>query len=200
MIKIVLIDDHKMILQGLLTNLSHADNIKIVGAYTEVDDFILCLKNNIVDIVIMDFMLKTHNSFEVIDMMSKYLSSVPKIIILSGFYEELLHKRALELGVKAFLKKESSYDELISTVLNVYHGNTIIPDIFVEPRDHQLLTETELIVLKLLVDEYTNDKIAQELFISRRTVEIHVTNICRKLGVNGRIGAVREGIKLNLVD
>ena len=120
MIKIVLIDDHKMILQGLLTNLSHADNIKIVGAYTEVDDFILCLKNNIVDIVIMDFMLKTHNSFEVIDMMSKYLSSVPKIIILSGFYEELLHKRALELGVKAFLKKESSYDELISTVLNVY--------------------------------------------------------------------------------
>lgn len=200
MIKIVLIDDHKMILQGLLTNLSHADNIKIVGAYTEVDDFILCLKNNIVDIVIMDFMLKTHNSFEVIDMMSKYLSSVPKIIILSGFYEELLHKRALELGVKAFLKKESSYDELISTVLNVYHGNTIIPDIFVEPRDHQLLTETELIVLKLLVDEYTNDKIAQELFISRRTVETHVTNICRKLGVNGRIGAVREGIKLNLVD
>ncbi|MDN5966367.1 MAG: LuxR C-terminal-related transcriptional regulator [Lactococcus sp.] len=47
--------------------------------------------------------------------------------------------------------------------------------------------------------EFTNEKIAQSLFISRRTVETHVSTICRKLGVNSRIGAVREGLKLKII-
>jgi two-component system vancomycin resistance associated response regulator VraR len=53
--------------------------------------------------------------------------------------------------------------------------------------------------MKLVVSEYTNDKIASELYISRRTVETHVKNICDKLGVESRIGAVREALRLKLV-
>jgi two-component system vancomycin resistance associated response regulator VraR len=62
-----------------------------------------------------------------------------------------------------------------------------------------ILSEVETKVLKLIANEYTNDQIAAELFISRRTVEAHVASICRKLEVDSRIGAVREAIKLKLV-
>jgi two-component system vancomycin resistance associated response regulator VraR len=54
-------------------------------------------------------------------------------------------------------------------------------------------------VLELMANEYTNEEIAKELYMSRRTVESHVTNIFQKLGVNSRIGAVREAIRLKLV-
>jgi two-component system vancomycin resistance associated response regulator VraR len=62
-----------------------------------------------------------------------------------------------------------------------------------------ILTDMEMEVMKLVVSEYTNDKIASELYISRRTVETHVKNICGKLGVESRIGAVREALRLRLV-
>jgi two-component system vancomycin resistance associated response regulator VraR len=57
----------------------------------------------------------------------------------------------------------------------------------------------ELKVLALVVQEYTNDRIAKQLYISRRTVETYVSSLCGKLGVDSRIGAVREAVRLNLV-
>lgn len=68
-----------------------------------------------------------------------------------------------------------------------------------EGQENHLLTEVELKILKLIVEEYSNAQIAKELFISRRTVDTHVTNICTKLNVTGRVGAVREAVKLKLV-
>lgn len=62
-----------------------------------------------------------------------------------------------------------------------------------------LLSEIERQVLELIAQEQTNEKIAKKLFISRRTVENHVSSICNKLNVQTRIGAVREGLKLNLI-
>jgi len=63
----------------------------------------------------------------------------------------------------------------------------------------RLLSEIERQVLELIAQEQTNEKIAKKLFISRRTVENHVSSICNKLNVQTRIGAVREGLKLNLI-
>ncbi|MGL4663109.1 MAG: response regulator transcription factor [Culicoidibacterales bacterium] len=197
--KIVLIDDHDLVLEGLKNKLETVSQLNIIGAYTEVEHLLFCIKSREVDIVIMDFMLKECNGFELIDEIRRIQKKDIKIIILSGFYEEVLHKRALDIGVKAFLRKEISYEELIGCIINVGKGNHIIPDYLVEAQTNPLVSEIEQSVLKLLVDEYTNENIARELHISRRTVETHVSNICCKLGVNSRVGAVREAIKLNLV-
>lgn len=194
--KLVLIDDHDLVLQGLVQKLETIKNFKIVGAFTETKSFIECIKNNDVDIVIMDLMLKDIHGFELIEKV-KSISDNIKIIILSGFYEELLHKRALEIGVFAFLRKECSYEELINCIINVNYGNKIIPDFLVDiPK---ILTEIELEILKLIVNEYTNENIAKELFMSKRTVETHISNIFKKLNVNTRVGLVREALRLNLI-
>jgi two-component system vancomycin resistance associated response regulator VraR len=78
-------------------------------------------------------------------------------------------------------------------------GNAILPAFVVEENTSAILSETETNILKLIADEYTSDAIAKEYYISRRTVESHVTSICKKLGVESRIGAVREAVKLKLI-
>jgi two-component system vancomycin resistance associated response regulator VraR len=103
------------------------------------------------------------------------------------------------MGVNASLKKDTSYSELINYIRSVAKGNDILPNFLFDKSEGTILTATEVEVLRRIADEYTNDKIAQELFISRRTVETHVANICRKLGVDSRIGAVREAIRLKLI-
>ena len=198
-INLALIDDHQLVLHGLEEKLQSVDQFTVVGSYDNVEGLIMCLKNKQVDVIIMDLMLKEMHGFELIKQIRELGYVDLKIILISGFYEELLHKRALELGVKAFLRKEVSYDELISCIINVAAGNHILPEFLVVHTEHVLLSDVEREVLSLLIAEFTNEKIAQALFISRRTVETHVSTICRKLGVNSRIGAVREGLKLKLI-
>lgn len=198
-ISLALIDDHQLVLHGLEEKLQTIDQFDIVGSYDNVDNFLLCLKHKHIDVVIMDLMLKEVHGFELINQIHAMGYKDLNIILISGFYEEQLHKRALALGVKAFLRKEVSYDELMSCIISVANGNHIIPDFLAAPQQQPLLSEIELEVLRLLIEEFTNEKIAKTLFISRRTVETHISNICRKLGVTSRIGAVREGLKLRLV-
>ena len=198
-INLSLIDDHQLVLHGLEEKLKSVDQFTVVGSYDNVEGFIMCLKKKQVDVVIMDLMLKELHGFELIKQIRELGYVDLKIILISGFYEELLHKRALELGVKAFLRKEVSYAELISCIINVAAGNHILPEFLVAHTEQALLSDVEREVLSLLIAEFTNEKIAQALFISRRTVETHVSTICRKLGVNSRIGAVREGLKLKLI-
>jgi two-component system vancomycin resistance associated response regulator VraR len=122
-----------------------------------------------------------------------------KIIILSESNEELVIKREMEMGVSAILRKDTSYSELINSIISVSKGNVIYPDAVVEKVSNNILSDMEQKVLERIADEYTNDDIAKELFISRRTVETYVANICEKLGTINRVGAVRKAIQLGLL-
>lgn len=199
-IRMALIDDHQLVLEGLRNKLETIPEFDIIGAYATVEEFLICVKYKEIDIIVMDLMLDGVHGFDLVKKIKTIANSDARIILISGFYEEMLHKRALELGVKAFLRKETSYEELVSTIINVYQGNIVIPDFLISVEDNPILSEIELKVINLIVNEYTNEKISKELYVSRRTVETHVTNICRKFGVNSRIGAVREAIKLNLIE
>ncbi len=199
MIKITLIDDHEMMLNSLANALQEQAKLDVVATFTDVASFQLFLKTTKIDLVIMDVMLKDETAFRVLENLRRSLTEMPKVILISGFYDELLHQRALKLGVQAFLRKEASYDELTRAIQEVMAGNILIPDKVFNQTDDEKLSEVELSVLKAMADEETNAQIADELFMSRRTVESHVTDICRKLGVNGRIGAVREGLKRKLI-
>jgi two-component system vancomycin resistance associated response regulator VraR len=199
-LKIAIMDEYALALQGLYDNLKIIPEFEIVGAYTEAEELLQFLKDNAVDIVIADLMLKGSEEIELIENIKNGLNPNVRIIALvSENYEEIVYEKALELGVKAFLQKDTSYHELISCIVSVGKGNTMLPDFVVKENRSKVLSEIETEILKLLVKEYTNDKIAGELYISKRTVETHVKNICKKLGVEGRIGAVREAVRLKLV-
>ena len=199
MIKLVIIDDHLLVLQGMQEKLSKSEIIEVTGAYTSIENFLLHAKNEVFDVLLVDLILGGKHAFELITEILGQTKKEYKIILISGFYDEVLHKHALDLGVKAFLRKESSYDQLVNSIVSVYQGNLIVPENFVNKNIPFLLTSIEIDILRLIVDEYTNAGIAEVLFISKRTVENHITSICRKLNVSSRIGAVREALTKGII-
>jgi two-component system vancomycin resistance associated response regulator VraR len=170
-----------------------------VGAFTEEEDLFKCLRHENADIVIMNLMLKSSQELTLIENVKK-IREETKIIVFADFVDDKVLKRALELGVNAFLGKDTMENELNACVTSVAKGNYIIPGRVFRENDHDLLTDIEVKILSMVAEEYTNEQIAKELFISKRTVDTHIANICRKLGVEGRVGSVREGLRLKLVE
>jgi two-component system vancomycin resistance associated response regulator VraR len=146
----------------------------------------------------MDLMLKSSNGINFIEKIKKLQNNV-KIIILSEANDELVIKREMEMGVNAILRKDTSYSELISSIISVSKGNDIFPDTIVSNIDNSILSDMEQKVLECIAGELTNDEIAKKLFISRRTVESYVSNICEKLGSINRVGAVCKAMKLGIL-
>jgi two-component system vancomycin resistance associated response regulator VraR len=197
-LRITLFDPYTLALEGIYDTLKSVADFEIIGVYTEEEAFLNCLKQNEVDIVILDLMMKSIQGFELLENIKNIKQKI-KIIIFADIEEDIFYKRAIEMGVNAFLRQDTSASELINAIISVGKGSDIIPDFMNDQNVQKILTSTEAQILKLVADEYTNDRIAKELYISRRTVESHVTNICRKLGVDSRIGAVREAIRLNMI-
>jgi two-component system vancomycin resistance associated response regulator VraR len=197
-LKIAVFDPYMFALEGICDSLKKVSDFILVGAYTQEDALLQCLRDNQTDVVVLDLMLRTVHGFELIEQVKNIQSDI-KMVVLTDAEKEITYRRAWEMGVNASLQKDTSYSELISCIRSVAKGNDILPNFLFNKTVDNILTETETQVLRRIADEYTNDKIAQELFISRRTVETHVANICRKLDVDSRIGAVREAIRLKLI-
>jgi two-component system vancomycin resistance associated response regulator VraR len=197
-LKIVLFDAYTLALEGIHDSIRKIHDFEIVGTFSKQEDLLACLKKNPVDVIVLNLMLKSSAELEAVEEIQSIQKDV-KIIMLMDQRDELIYNRALQMGVKALLPKDTSYSELISDIVSVGKGNDIVPDFLMRENVKAVLSEIETQVLELMANEYTNEEIAKELYMSRRTVESNVTNIFQKLGVNSRIGAVREAIRLKLV-
>lgn len=106
MIKIAVIDDHELVLQGICTQLSQEEKFDIVGAFTEVEELKLCLLCKKVDVLIMDLMLKDIHGFELIEQLKQMHIDFPKIILISDFMSRCCTSVPMNLGLKLFCQKK----------------------------------------------------------------------------------------------
>jgi two-component system vancomycin resistance associated response regulator VraR len=197
-VRVLLYDAYIIALEGINDTLKKLHDFDVVGAYSEEEEVFDCLKSSQVDVIVANVMLKSNSGLDLISKIRGINKDV-KIIVMTENQDEIVYKRAIELNVNAFLHKDSTYSELIGAIANVVKGNNIIPDFMFKDSDKSILTDMELKILQLIADEQTTEEIAKELYISRRTVESHVVNICGKLGVDTRIGAVRKATNLNIL-
>jgi two-component system vancomycin resistance associated response regulator VraR len=197
-LRIVLMDEYLVALQGLYDNLKVVPDFDIVRACTNTDELMQCLAEKTVDIVVID-MMNDNTGVELPEKIHSRDQKIKIIALVSEPYDKLLYERGMEVGVKAFLPKDTSISDLISAITTIGKGNDIVPDQMMQEKHSQILSDMETKVLGLVVQEYTNDRIAKELYLSRRTVESYMASICNKLDVDSRIGAVREAIRLKLV-
>jgi two-component system vancomycin resistance associated response regulator VraR len=197
-LKIILFDAYKLALMGMENTIRAIHDFEVVGAFSDEEDLLACLAEKKVDVIILDVMLKSSNGLELIDKIKQAQAGV-KIIVLSEADDELEIKRELEIGVNAILRKDTSYSELISAIISVSKGNDIFPDRMVGDVKSSILSEMEQKVLECIAGELTNEEIAKTLYISRRTVESYVSNICEKLGSINRVGAVCKAMKLGIL-
>ena len=204
--KIALVDDHSIMLDGLRRLIEEDDMLKIVGTAGTVEDGARLIGRERPDLLITDYNLTDGDGLGLIQK-ARRLHPDLKVIVLSMHDESHLVKEILKEGVNGYVLKKDSKDELLKAIYEVRAGrmflsndiNTMLVKSLYEPDEGKLLTAREREVLHLIAKEYTNRQIAEELFISERTVETHRKNIFRKTKTSSLVGLIKFAYANNLI-
>lgn len=204
--RIFLTDDHAILLSGLIKILSAEDDLEVVGSAGSVKETLEKLTQLKVDLLITDYNLPDGDGLSLVQIVKRKYPNL-KIIVLSMHDEAHLVKEILKEGVNGYVLKKDSHTELINAVNavgreKIYLSNDI-NSLLVKGlhgnNENSLLTTREREILKLIAKEYTNRDIAEELFISERTVETHRKNIFRKTSTNNMVGLIKFAYANNLI-
>lgn len=212
-LRAILVEDHTIVREGLRP-LLEGRGIEVVGEAGDGLEAVKLAKERRPELVIMDLMLPRLGGIEASRRIRKHLPHV-KIIILTIHDEPPFVFKALEAGANGFLVKESPLEELIDAIKAVMSGETYLSSNFPltllgsyakhrkrgrKADEFAMLTKREREILQYIAEGFTSPKIAQTLFISRKTVENHRANIMQKLNIHDTAGLVRYAIKIGLVD
>lgn len=192
-IKIMIVDDHKMIASGIAAELNKEQGIEVIEVVTEPSSFLKKVAVKLPDAVLMDIRMGEYNG---LDMAKEIKSQNPqvKVILMSGYN---ISHMAKDSGADAFASKEESISSLAHTIKKVCIDQA---NVFPGGEKGSVLTSKEIEVLKLISQDKTRKEIAMEMFVSEKTITNHITSILNKLQVRSRIGAIMKGVELGLID
>lgn len=204
--KIFLTDDHAMLLGGLINVLSAEDEFEVIGSAGSVRETLDALTQKTPDLLITDYNLPDDDGLALVRRVKQKYPSI-KIIVLSMHDEAHLVKEILKEGVNGYILKKDSHNELVNAVYAVKQDkvylssdiNAMLMKGLNGTQEQRLLTDREREILKLIAREFTNRDMAEELFISERTVETHRKNIFRKTGTNNLVGLIKFAYANNLI-
>lgn len=198
-IKVLLLDDHPLVMEGLKNRLEREQDMRVVGTFNDPHKLLKCIDTLKTDVAVIDISMPGMTGFDLATEIKRSYDIAIKLIVLSGYvYDEYVHK-AYEIGIHAYLSKQATYPQIINAIRQSMLGLRLVPEKMTTlPRADQL-TPTEREVLKQIAMEKTNKEIARELAMSQRTVEYHMAAINRKLDVKSRVGAVAKGYEMGLL-
>lgn len=204
--RILLVDDHAILLDGVRALLQQEDHLEVVGQAASAEAAIEFLKEHDIDILITDFNMPGLDGLSLVNVVKRIQPAV-KTIVLSMHDETHLVKEILRSGVSGYVLKKDTHKELLDAIREVTAGrvylssdvNKILITNLQQPDEGRLLTDREREILKLIAREYSNKQIAEELFISERTVETHRKNIFRKTGTSSLVGLIKFAYANNLI-
>jgi two-component system, NarL family, nitrate/nitrite response regulator NarL len=206
-IKVVLVDDHHIVLDGLESLLQQEPEFQVMASLRSGEEVLDFLKSQQPNVLLTDFSLPGISGIDFVRQVRKLYPHV-KIIVLSMHDEAHIIKSVLKEGVEGYLLKNIQHSELKSAVRHVAQGlpyvspevTRLLMDEMNKPKDEpELLTERELDVLRLIAKEFSNKEIADKLFISERTVETHRKNIFRKTKTTSLVGLIKFAYEHKLV-
>ncbi|NQY68086.1 MAG: response regulator transcription factor [Flavobacteriales bacterium] len=214
-IKIILVDDHKVIRDALTAYLNNDERFEIIAEASNGNDAIELAKTVKVDIMIMDINMGEPDGIECTKQI-KLIDSNIKILALTMFNESLHIKQMMNAGASGYLLKNVGVEEVKSAILKVYDGNIYYSTEVTETVMNSLqektpsssskmsgdipLTSREKEVLQLIIEEFSNKEIADKLFISTRTVDAHKRNLLEKTNSKNVAGLVVYAINNKVLD
>lgn len=204
--KVFLTDDHAILLDGLIKILASEDGLEVIGTALTVQETFDKLTRQTPDLLISDYNLPDGDGLEIVKKVKRKYPYI-KILILSMHDEAHLVQEILKEGINGYILKKDSHNELLLAVRVIKEGkvylssdiNAMLIRGLNNLGEKNLLTDREREILKLITKEYTNKSIAEELFISERTVETHRKNILRKTGTNNLVGLIKYAYANNLI-
>jgi two-component system NarL family response regulator len=201
-IRLMLIEDHQMVRQGLVALLSSCDDLEVVASIGDGLEALEKFRALRPDVVLVDLQLPKLGGVDTIRRVRVEFPDA-RFIVLTTFDGEEDIYRALQAGARAYLLKGMPLDELLTTIHAVHKGKLHIPASVAEKLAQRVsgqeLTARELSVLERIVAGRANKEIAADLFISEATVKTHINNLLGKLGVADRTHAATLAIQRGLV-
>lgn len=210
-IRVLIVDDHQLVRQGLRTYFDLLDGITVVGEAGNGVEAVDLFRNTRPDIVLMDLVMPEMDGIEATRQIHA-ISVDSKVIVLSSFTEDEMVFPAIKAGAAGYLLKDVSPDELADAIKTVHMGKSQLhPEIasklmnqFVNPPVDQPsgldeLTPREMEVLRLIAEGKNNQQIADEMVISEKTVKTHVSSILSKLDLDNRTQAAIYSLKHDLL-
>lgn len=206
--RVLLVDDHQMVVQGLTRILSEQPDIDVVGSAASVEDACSAARLHQPDVVLMDYELPDGNGIQAAERI-KADRPETKIVMVTSYTDEGVLIAAIEAGCSGYVTKHKVVEEVVEAVRAARAGEALISPAMLarllpklRPSKRGLgsdLTSREIEVLKLLAEGLSNSAIAQRLVISVHTVRHHVQNIITKLDVHSKLEAVATAAKEGLI-
>ena len=201
-LRVVMVDDHRLMLDALLLALRDAEGIELVGETHEGLKALPLVAETKPDVVLLDFRMPDMDGLAVLDRIRKHHPEV-KVVMLSGSDDPELIQDALRRGASAFILKQIDPRDLPGAIRQAVEGTIYSAIGRTEETeggsDASGLTPKELDVLNRVARGLSNKEISKELWLSEQTIKFHLTNIYRKLGVGNRTEATRYAYQQGLV-
>jgi len=210
-IRILIVDDHELVRQGLVALLSVKPGVEVVGQAGDGVEAIDLANSLKPDIILMDLLMPRKNGIEATREI-KTDNPDARILIITSFAEDENVYQAIKSGALGYLLKDSSPGELMQAIHDVCEGRmSLHPNIALKlieelnrpiesPATDEPLTEREVEVLKLVAKGRSNQEIAEKLVVSERTVGAHVSNILSKLHLANRTQAALYALRKGFTD
>jgi DNA-binding NarL/FixJ family response regulator len=210
-VRILIVDDHAMVRQGLSLALNLQPDLTIVGEAGSGGDGVALAQKLQPDVILLDLNMPDLDGLEVMQRVRR-LSPQSRVLILSGIHADARVFATIEAGVDGYIVKDATTTELAQAIRSVAAGDAYLHPLITRALTRHLhnlpaqpatlrsrLTARELSVLQLMATSATNRTIAEQLSVSEETVRTHVKNILRKLDQPNRTQAVLEGVRRGLI-
>ncbi|WP_019416212.1 response regulator transcription factor [Paenisporosarcina sp. TG20] len=208
MINVVLVDDHAILRDGLKTIIAQENDMTVVGEATGSIQLREILKTVNPTVIIMDINMPEMNGIELTKWVKSKYPTI-KIVILTMYKNDEYFMASIREGADGYLLKDSPSEDVIAALRTISNGESVIPASMTKKlislhhaennTEDNSLTAREMEVLLKLVEGLSNKEIGKRLFISDKTVKIHVSNIFKKLDVKSRSQVIIYAVQHNLV-
>ena len=198
-IRVVVVEDHKIVRQGLVALLDTADNLEVVAEVGDGRTAVTRCEELRPDVLLCDLAIPGLGGLEVIKRV-RALQRPPKVVVLSMYHDHVWVQRARDAGAKGYLVKGSGVKDLLRAIRTVADGGEFLSPSAARASLVEDLTPREREVLTLLAEGHTSKEIDGILGISPRTAEHHRARLMSKLGINDVAGLTRYAIRQGFVD
>ncbi len=202
--KILLVDDHKLVRAGLVLVLKEMEGeAEVLEAGTGRDAIVMAAQNGDLDLVLMDLNLPEGSGLEALRAINTETPALP-VVILSAMEDQAMVTRAMELGARGFIPKSASGEVMINSLRLVLSGGVCLPAGVNAPHgggeaELPSLTQRQFEVLRLMAQGRSNKDIALALGISENTVRVHISAIISAMDATNRTEAAYSAMRLGLI-
>ena len=205
-IKITIIDDHPLLIKGLQSMLGHHPDMEIIGTYQDGDALLKGLKDEQPDVLLLDIQMHGQMGDELAKALNRLYPEI-MVLVLTNLEHSYYIKTMLQHGVRGYVLKSSDEQILLEAIRTVAKGDTFFDPIIrkqvvKEKKSTEFfpsLTRREKEILRLITSNYSSQDIADNLCLSKRTVENHRTHLLQKLEVKNSASLTRKAIELGLI-